>query len=61
MQKLPSKSDVPELETQAEAGELNALLGKIEKEAVPARLLELAMQLQAALVQRRVKKADMNN
>lgn len=61
MQKLSSKSDVPEIETQAEAGELNALLGEIEKEAVPARLLELAMQLQAALVRRRVKKADMNN
>ena len=34
-------------------GELGHLLAEIEKEAVPERLLELALQRQAALVQRR--------
>ncbi|MGV6874174.1 hypothetical protein ACUSIJ_15990 [Pseudochelatococcus sp. B33] len=34
-------------------GEFDRLLREIEKEAVPARLLELALELQAALAARR--------
>lgn len=55
MHKPCSREDAPG--SGIEAGELNALLREIEKEAVPARLLELALQLQAALAQHRAEKA----
>lgn len=39
-------------------GEFGRLLREIENEAVPARLLELALELQAALVERRRRQRD---
>jgi hypothetical protein len=36
-------------------GEFGELLGQIEREAVPERLLELAVELQAALIRMRVR------
>lgn len=39
-------------------GEFGHLLAEIEKEAVPERLLDLALQLQAALVRRRSVEED---
>ena len=44
-----SVSPVPEMAP----GEFGHLLREIEKEAVPERLLELALKLQAALVEQR--------
>lgn len=41
-----------------EANEFDALLREIEKEAVPAKLLELAFRLQAMLAQRNAAEAD---
>lgn len=43
---------------KAAADGLGDLLGEIEKEKTPARLLELALRLQAALVDRRRREAD---
>lgn len=42
-------------------GEFDDLLREIEKEAVPERLLELARQLQAALVESRGRRDDEGN
>lgn len=39
-------------------GEFDDLLRAIEKEAVPERLLDLALRLQAALVERRGRQHD---
>jgi hypothetical protein len=48
--------DMPDLEAPAMIpGELGELLAKIEKEAVPERLLELAVELQAALQRSRIR------
>lgn len=47
-------NDMPDLAAPAIPGELGELLSQIEKETVPERLLELAVELQAALARRRV-------
>lgn len=43
---------------EAVPGEFDRLLREIENEPVPARLLELALELQAALVERRRQRAE---
>jgi hypothetical protein len=49
-------NDMPDLEAPAMIpGELGELLGQIEREKVPEKLLELAVRLQDALARQRVK------
>ncbi|HRP77857.1 MAG TPA: hypothetical protein PL183_02015 [Aquamicrobium sp.] len=54
-QDCPDKRAAAAAETAPETarGEFDQLLREIEKEPVPERLLELALKLQAALVERR--------
>lgn len=53
MQKHGSLGKVHRVKLDPAPGEFDDLLREIEKEAVPERLLELARQLQAALVESR--------
>lgn len=53
MQEQCSKGDRPRVDAEPAPGEFSDLLRAIEKEPVPERLLELARQLQTALVARR--------
>ena len=54
-QDCPGEREASATETVTETmpGEFDHLLRQIEKEPVPERLLELALKLQAALVERR--------
>ena len=53
MQKQCSQGNLPRVEADHVPGEFDDLLRQIEKEPVPERLLELALKLQAALVEQR--------
>lgn len=53
MQKQTSSGTSPRAEPDPGTGEFDELLSEIEKEPVPARLLDLAQKLHAALVERR--------
>ena len=53
MQKQCSQGNLPRVEADPVPGEFDDLLRQIEKEPVPERLLELALKLQAALVEQR--------
>lgn len=53
MQKQDSLGTLHRVSPDPTPGEFDDLLKQIEKEAVPERLLDLARQLQAALVERR--------
>lgn len=53
MQKRKRPAVAPPPKADLDTLELDLLLHEIEKEAVPERLLDLARQLQAALVEKR--------
>jgi len=56
--RLPEMASADSMRLDMMPGELGALLGEIEREDVPERLLELAVRLQAALQTSRVSHHD---
>lgn len=61
MHKYGSPGKLRRVRPDPAPGEFDDLLRAIEKEAIPERLLDLARQLQAALVERRGRQDDEGN
>lgn len=61
MQKQDSPGKLHRISLDTAPGEFDELLREIEKEAVPERLLDLARQLQAALVESRRRQENEGN